>query len=152
MFTVINTSLTHVEEPQFAVFRTAYLIRTGNTRSTARGYRCVCGPRPIYAGESTPHNDRLIEILKTTENSEVGVGIPGNFSGQRGGFVRVRVNSTQESAMKSPAKPFKLFSAVGILVLLVMGLAGQAFADTKPKYVYVTNSGDPNPGDQYVTF
>ena len=54
--------------------------------------------------------------------------------------------------MKRPAKSYKLFSAVGVLALLILSFAGQAFADTKPKYVYVANSGDSFPGDQLETF
>ncbi len=54
--------------------------------------------------------------------------------------------------MKPPAKSCKSFSAIGILVLFLAAFASQAFADTKPKYLYVTNSGESNPGDQLETF
>jgi 6-phosphogluconolactonase len=43
--------------------------------------------------------------------------------------------------MKRPAKSYKAFPAAGFLVLLILGLAGPAFADTKPKFVYVVNTG-----------
>ncbi|HLJ24673.1 MAG TPA: beta-propeller fold lactonase family protein [Candidatus Acidoferrales bacterium] len=43
--------------------------------------------------------------------------------------------------MQAPAKSCKVFLSTAALILLISALAGQAFADTKPKFVYVTNSG-----------
>jgi 6-phosphogluconolactonase len=53
--------------------------------------------------------------------------------------------------MKRPAKSYKAFPAAGFLVLLVLGFAGQAFADKKPKFVYVANSGGDG-AEFYETF
>jgi 6-phosphogluconolactonase (cycloisomerase 2 family) len=44
------------------------------------------------------------------------------------------------------------FSAAASLVLLVVGLAGPVFGDTKPKFVYVANSGAANPQTTIKTF
>jgi 6-phosphogluconolactonase len=57
--------------------------------------------------------------------------------------------------MKCLAESYKAFPAAGFLVLLILGFAGQAFADKKPKFVYVANSGetvDAFPGYRYQTF
>jgi YVTN family beta-propeller protein len=43
--------------------------------------------------------------------------------------------------MPFPAKSRKVLPALGLLILWVSALAAQAFADTKPKFVYVANSG-----------
>ena len=45
--------------------------------------------------------------------------------------------------MKRPAKSHQVLDVARFLVILVLGFVGQAFADTKPKFIYVTNDG-PN--------
>ena len=52
--------------------------------------------------------------------------------------------------MRRPAKSYPSFSALSVLGLLILGSAGHAFADTKPKYVYVTDSGQYNTGQYYT--
>jgi 6-phosphogluconolactonase (cycloisomerase 2 family) len=47
--------------------------------------------------------------------------------------------------MKRPAESYKVFPATVFLVLLVLGFAGQTFADTKPTFVYVANIVPSNP-------
>jgi 6-phosphogluconolactonase (cycloisomerase 2 family) len=47
----------------------------------------------------------------------------------------------QEQKMKRPAKSYKAFPAAGFLVLLVLGFAGPAFADKKPKFLYDSTPG-----------
>lgn len=54
--------------------------------------------------------------------------------------------------MHRPAKSSKAIPAVGFLVLLILGFAGQAFADKKPKFVYVANSGASASGDRMASF
>jgi 6-phosphogluconolactonase len=46
--------------------------------------------------------------------------------------------------MKAPAKSCKVFLSAAVLILLISALAGQAFADTKPKFVYVANEDFSN--------
>jgi 6-phosphogluconolactonase len=43
--------------------------------------------------------------------------------------------------MKRPGKLSKAFPAVGFVALLILGFAGQAFGNKKPKFVYVVNTG-----------
>ena len=43
--------------------------------------------------------------------------------------------------MKCPGKSSKAFSAGGLVVLLILGFAGQAFGQKKPKFAYVVNEG-----------
>src|SRR5712692_5008509 len=50
----------------------------------------------------------------------------------------------EEGAMKRPGKSSKAFSAGGLVVLLILGFAGQAFAQKKPKFAYVANAGSNN--------
>src|SRR5579864_4660604 len=47
--------------------------------------------------------------------------------------------------MKRPAKSYKAYPAAGFLVLLVLGFARQAFADTKPKFLYVAKNESSTP-------
>ena len=54
--------------------------------------------------------------------------------------------------MQRPAKSSKAIPAVGFLVLLILGFVGQAFADKKPKFVYVANTGASASGDGMATF
>ena len=54
--------------------------------------------------------------------------------------------------MKRPAKLYEAFLAAGLLVLLMSGFAGQAFADKKPQFVYVANSGAAVSADKIETF
>jgi 6-phosphogluconolactonase len=46
--------------------------------------------------------------------------------------------------MKRLVKSCKVVPAAGMLVLLMLGFAGQAFADKKPKFVYVANEDFDN--------
>jgi 6-phosphogluconolactonase len=46
--------------------------------------------------------------------------------------------------MKRPAKSYKAFLAAGFLVLLILGFAGHAFANKKPKFVFVVNEDSNN--------
>ena len=50
------------------------------------------------------------------------------------------------------AKFLQAICGAAILGALLLSFARPAIADTKPKFVYVTNSGDSTPGDQLVTF
>src|SRR6266849_2313018 len=50
----------------------------------------------------------------------------------------------KERAMKCPGKSSKAFSAGGLVVLLVLAFAGQAFGQKKPKFAYVANDGSSN--------
>jgi 6-phosphogluconolactonase len=43
--------------------------------------------------------------------------------------------------MKRPANSYQSFFAVAVLGFLILGIAVRSSADTKPKYVYVTDSG-----------
>jgi hypothetical protein len=54
--------------------------------------------------------------------------------------------------MQRPAKSSNTFPAVGFLVLLILGFAGQSFANKKPKFVYVANTGASASGDRIATF
>lgn len=54
--------------------------------------------------------------------------------------------------MKRPAKHFSAIPGAAILAVLLLSFAHPVFGDTKPKFVYVANSGDSFPGDQVVTF
>jgi len=47
--------------------------------------------------------------------------------------------------MKRPGKSYKAFPAAGFLVLLVLRFTGPVFADTKPKFVYLTGVDSSNP-------
>jgi hypothetical protein len=47
--------------------------------------------------------------------------------------------------MKPPAKSCRAFPYAVFSVLLVLGYAGQAFADTNPTFVYVANIVTSNP-------
>jgi 6-phosphogluconolactonase len=50
----------------------------------------------------------------------------------------------KEGAMKRPSKSSKAFPAGGFVVLLILGFAGQAFGQKKPKFAYVANSYSNN--------
>src|SRR6266849_4011020 len=50
----------------------------------------------------------------------------------------------KERAMKCPGKSSKAFSAGGLVVLLVLAFAGQAFGQKKPKFAYVANESSAN--------
>jgi 6-phosphogluconolactonase len=54
--------------------------------------------------------------------------------------------------MNRPAKSVNAFSATGLLAVLILGFAGQSFGDTKPKFVYVANSGQSTAGEVVQTF
>jgi 6-phosphogluconolactonase (cycloisomerase 2 family) len=54
--------------------------------------------------------------------------------------------------MKGPVKSYRIFSAVNVLFLLIAVFSGKAYADTKPKFVYVANSGSSSTGDTIATF
>ena len=54
--------------------------------------------------------------------------------------------------MKRPAESCHRFPFAAALVFLLLGVAGQAFADSKPKFVYVANSGSPSTGDTSATY
>src|SRR6266852_5478023 len=45
----------------------------------------------------------------------------------------------KEGAMKCPGKSSKAFSAGGLVVLLLLAFASQAFGQKKPKFAYVAN-------------
>src|SRR5712692_8761354 len=50
----------------------------------------------------------------------------------------------KERAMKCPGKSSKAFSAGGLVVLLLLAFAGQAFGQKKPKFAYVANDVSGN--------
>jgi 6-phosphogluconolactonase len=51
-----------------------------------------------------------------------------------------------------PAKSYKVFFAVGVLILLIAMFSGNASAATTPKFVYVANSGSTSSSDTIATF
>jgi 6-phosphogluconolactonase len=51
-----------------------------------------------------------------------------------------------------PAKSYKVFSAVSVLVLLIAVFSGSAYANTTPKFVYVANSGSTSTSDTIATY